>query len=91
MRTQLAFCFLLVGTVATAQTVPAAQSFVPFTVTAETYQAIDADIARIPMPREAHAAWIAVWRGLEDKARADAARKVEPSHDTGAAPSHPPN
>lgn len=81
-RMTLAFGFSLLSGVAFAQ---AQAPFVPFTMDAAAYQKIDDAMARMNMPREAHAAWINFWQSIEQAAQRQAAldaaraeKKIEP-------------
>jgi hypothetical protein len=63
--------FLLVPSMVMAQ-VPTTGPFAPITLDAQKYQEIDAAVARMAMPREAHAAWMQMWQGIEQRAQQEA-------------------
>lgn len=74
------FAALLFASPAAAQ-----QAFVPFTIDAAKYAEIDAAIAKLNMPRDAHAAWISLWQGIEQQAQAEA-RRAEAAAKAAAQP-----
>jgi len=52
--------------------------FIPFTIDAQKYQQIDDAIAKLPMSRDAHSAWIQIWQSLERQAQQEEAAKQHP-------------